>query len=128
MIPGGAKKVRTPKPPHQQQHQRQPGASSSSTKGAKTSDKGHDYEANDEEPQGVVAGGGGSRGGGRKVTAPALIDLQDDLSDALQARVRINVGARRGKLQVEFGSIDDLERIVGVIARGLQTDIRVDRG
>lgn len=82
----------------------------------------------DEEPQGVVAGGGGSRGGGRKVTAPALVDLQDDLSDALQARVRINVGARRGKLQVEFGSIDDLERIVGVIARGLQTDIRVDRG
>jgi ParB family transcriptional regulator, chromosome partitioning protein len=52
--------------------------------------------------------------------APGLIELQDDLSDALDARVRIQVGARRGKLQVEFRSVDDLERIVGVIARGLE--------
>lgn len=82
----------------------------------------------DVAPTAGTTSGGSSGGAARKVTAPALIDLQDDLSDALQARVRISVGARRGKLQVEFGSIDDLERIVGVIARGLQTDIRVERG
>lgn len=74
---------------------------------------------------GSSSGGGGSSSGKGRVTAPALIDLQDDLSDALQARVKIQVGARRGKLTVEFGSIDDLERIVGVIAKGLQTDIRM---
>ena len=74
----------------------------------------------------TTGGTAGGRGSGR-VTAPALIDLQDDLSDALQARVKIQVGARRGKLQIDFGSIDDLERIVGVIAAGLQADIRVDR-
>jgi ParB family transcriptional regulator, chromosome partitioning protein len=54
------------------------------------------------------------------LTAPGLVELQDDLSDALRARVRISMGARRGKLQVDFGSVDDLERIVGVIARGLE--------
>ncbi len=55
----------------------------------------------------------------RKPTAPGLLELQDDLSDALQARVRISMGARKGKLAVEFGSVDDLERIVAVIADGL---------
>jgi ParB family transcriptional regulator, chromosome partitioning protein len=55
----------------------------------------------------------------RKVVAPGLVELQDDLSDALMARVRISMGARKGKLQIEFGSVDDLERIVGVIADGL---------
>jgi ParB family transcriptional regulator, chromosome partitioning protein len=55
----------------------------------------------------------------RKVVAPGLVELQDDLSDALMARVRISMGTRKGKLQIEFGSVDDLERIVGVIADGL---------
>ncbi len=55
----------------------------------------------------------------RTPTPPGLLELQDDLSDALQARVRITMGARKGKLAVEFGSVDDLERIVAVIADGL---------
>lgn len=55
----------------------------------------------------------------RTPTAPGLLELQDDLSDALQARVRITMGARKGKLAVEFGSVDDLERIIAVIADGL---------
>lgn len=55
----------------------------------------------------------------RTPTPPGLLELQDDLSDALQARVRITMGARTGKLAVEFGSVDDLERIIAVIADGL---------
>ena len=54
------------------------------------------------------------------VTAPGLVELQDDLSDALDARVRISMGAKRGRLAIEFGSVDDLERIVSVIANGLE--------
>jgi len=57
----------------------------------------------------------------RRIVAPGLIDLQDDLSDALESRVRITMGARRGKLTIEFASVDDLERIVGVIAGGLES-------
>ena len=70
--------------------------------------------------RGSRAGGGGSS---RKVTAPGIIDLQDDLSDALAARVKISMGARKGNIRIDVGSVDDLERIVGVIARGLQADI-----
>ncbi|TVP67716.1 MAG: ParB/RepB/Spo0J family partition protein [Nitriliruptor sp.] len=55
----------------------------------------------------------------RTPTAPGVLELQDDLSDALQARVRITMGAKKGRLAVEFGSVDDLERIVAVIADGL---------
>ena len=55
----------------------------------------------------------------RTPPAPGLLELQDDLSDALQARVRITMGAKTGRLAVEFGSVDDLERIVAVIADGL---------
>lgn len=72
------------------------------------------------------SGRGSSSSGRQRVTAPALVELQDDLSDALKARVKISMGARTGKLTVQFGSIDDLERIVGVIANGLQQDIRLD--
>ena len=63
------------------------------------------------------------RGGARasRITAPGLVELQEDLSDAMEARVRITMGARKGRLQVEFASVDDLERIVGIVARGLES-------
>ncbi len=63
--------------------------------------------------------GGSSSPKRRTPTAPGLIELQDDLSDALEARVKISMGARKGKLTIEFVSVDDLERIVGVVAAGL---------
>lgn len=55
----------------------------------------------------------------QRIQVPGLVELQDDLSDALEARVRISMGARKGRLTVEFLSVNDLERIVGVIADGL---------
>lgn len=61
-----------------------------------------------------------------KLAAPALVELQDDLSDALKARVRISMGASSGRMTVELRSVDDLERVVGVIAAGLQQEIVVD--
>jgi len=84
----------------------------------------------DDAPDGdpSPSGASGSKGSGStkktsRLTAPGLIDLQDDLSDALRARVKISMGARKGTIRIDFGSVDDLERIVGVIAKGLQTDI-----
>ena len=58
---------------------------------------------------------------GARITAPALGELADRLSDALDTRVRVELGRRKGKITVEFGSIDDLERIVAVIAPQLAT-------
>jgi ParB family chromosome partitioning protein len=57
----------------------------------------------------------------RRITAPALGELADKLSDTLETRVRVELGRRKGKITVEFGSVDDLERIVSVIAPQLAT-------
>lgn len=56
-----------------------------------------------------------------RITAPALGDLANNLSDALDTRVRVDLGRRKGKITVEFGSVDDLERIVAIIAPSLAT-------
>lgn len=70
-------------------------------------------------PAPSTGGGGGSTGNaGRKDTG--LIDLQQDLSDALQTRVRIDMGARKGKIQIEVSSVDELHRVVAIIAAGVQ--------
>jgi ParB family chromosome partitioning protein len=50
-----------------------------------------------------------------------LSDLASKLSDTLETRVKVELGQRKGKITVEFGSIDDLERIIGVIAPQLAT-------
>ncbi|MGO9080931.1 MAG: ParB/RepB/Spo0J family partition protein [Streptosporangiaceae bacterium] len=44
--------------------------------------------------------------------APALKDLADRLSDVFDTRVKVELGQRKGKITVEFATIDDLERIV----------------
>lgn len=72
-----------------------------------------------DDDAGATASHRRTSGKDRSVAAPALIDLQDDLSHALQARVRITMGTTKGRMQVEFATIDDLERIVSIIARGL---------
>jgi ParB family chromosome partitioning protein len=48
----------------------------------------------------------------RQATAPALDRLADRLSDAFDTRVKVELGKRKGKIVVEFGSIEDLERII----------------
>lgn len=57
----------------------------------------------------------------RRITAPGLTELADKLSDALDTPVHVELGRRKGKVTVEFASVDDLERIVAVIAPQLAT-------
>jgi ParB family transcriptional regulator, chromosome partitioning protein len=47
--------------------------------------------------------------------APALAALADRLSDRLETRVSVDLGRKRGKVVIQFGSIDDLERIAGML-------------
>lgn len=65
-------------------------------------------------------GGSGATGRRRapapKISAPAVGELADKLSDVFDTRVRVELGRRKGRITVEFASIDDLERIVGVMA------------
>ena len=48
-------------------------------------------------------------------TSPGLDDLAARLSDHLETRVKVDLGKRKGRITVEFASLPDLERIVGVI-------------
>jgi ParB family transcriptional regulator, chromosome partitioning protein len=50
-----------------------------------------------------------------KPHAPGLNDLADRLSDHFETRVRVEIGRRKGRILVEFATVDDLERIVGML-------------
>lgn len=52
----------------------------------------------------------------RQPVAPGLKDLANRLSDVLETRVKVELGQRKGKIVVEFGSLDDLDRIVKAIS------------
>ncbi|HET8988767.1 MAG TPA: ParB/RepB/Spo0J family partition protein [Humibacillus sp.] len=52
------------------------------------------------------------RAGGRH---PQLDDFTSNLSDHLETRVNIALGQRKGKITVEFASIEDLRRIMGLM-------------
>jgi ParB family transcriptional regulator, chromosome partitioning protein len=45
----------------------------------------------------------------------ALAEVEEILSEQLATRVSIQMGAKRGRVTIEFGSTDDLERIVSEI-------------
>jgi ParB family chromosome partitioning protein len=55
---------------------------------------------------------------GRAPVAPALKDLADRLSDAFDTRVKVELGQRKGKIVVEFASLEDLDRIVKSMSSG----------
>jgi ParB family transcriptional regulator, chromosome partitioning protein len=52
----------------------------------------------------------------RQSSPPELSDLADRLSDAFDTRVKVELGKRKGKIVVEFGSLEDLERIVSAMS------------
>uniref|UniRef100_A0AAU3GU71 ParB/RepB/Spo0J family partition protein n=1 Tax=Streptomyces sp. NBC_01401 TaxID=2903854 RepID=A0AAU3GU71_9ACTN len=58
----------------------------------------------------------GPRAGGR--VAPALTDLASRLSDRFETRVKVDLGQKKGKIVVEFASMEDLDRILGSLAPG----------
>ena len=52
----------------------------------------------------------------RPPAAPALRRLADRLSDVFDTRVKVEMGKRKGKIVVEFATIEDLERIVDTMS------------
>jgi ParB family transcriptional regulator, chromosome partitioning protein len=47
---------------------------------------------------------------------PGLLELEQLLADRLDTRVGIHMGAKRGKVTIDFADLDDLERIYRLIA------------
>ncbi|WP_374626491.1 ParB/RepB/Spo0J family partition protein [Aeromicrobium sp. 50.2.37] len=56
-----------------------------------------------------------SRTQGRSISAPRLADLASRLSERYDTRVKVDLGKAKGKITVEFATIDDLERIVAMM-------------
>ncbi|MEU9577787.1 ParB/RepB/Spo0J family partition protein [Streptomyces chilikensis] len=54
---------------------------------------------------------------GAKVS-PALSELATRLSDRFETRVKVDLGKTKGKITVEFASVEDLERILTTLAPG----------
>jgi ParB family chromosome partitioning protein len=52
----------------------------------------------------------------RKISAPGVEELGTRLSDMFETKVKIQIGRAKGRIVVEFGSVDDLQRIIGVMA------------
>ncbi|MDO7868249.1 ParB/RepB/Spo0J family partition protein [Nocardioides jiangxiensis] len=92
-----------------------------------------DPEVQDRLAQRVVAEGISVRGleeivavgehGGRapqrsqraKVTAPGLGEISDRLSDRLETRVKVELGKSKGRITVEFATLEDLRRITDIM-------------
>lgn len=52
----------------------------------------------------------------RTETPPQIEELASRLSDRFDTRVKVNVGRNKGKIVVEFATMDDLERIIAAMA------------
>lgn len=52
--------------------------------------------------------------------APALDELATRLADRFDTRVKVAMGARKGRITVEFAGLEDLDRILAVLAPGEQ--------
>jgi len=50
-----------------------------------------------------------------KIIAPKLKEISDQLSDHLDTRVSVELGKKKGKIVIEFATIEDLDRIAKVI-------------
>jgi ParB family chromosome partitioning protein len=64
-----------------------------------------------------------SRPGGRptRLRPPGLLELEELLAAHLDTRVKIEMGPRRGRLLVDFATLEDLERIYRVMTTGRST-------
>ena len=51
----------------------------------------------------------------KRAIAPGLADLAVRLSDRLETRVRVDLGRTKGRISIDFASVDDLDRIVALL-------------
>jgi len=62
------------------------------------------------------------RGGRAKRPQPqGLVELADRLSDRFETRVKVDMGRAKGKVTIEFATLDDLHRIVVMLEPGAES-------
>jgi ParB family chromosome partitioning protein len=69
-------------------------------------------DATDDAP---ASGAGTDSPAVRQLRPPGLLELESLLGDHLDTRVKVDMGTKRGKVTIEFSTLEDLERIYKVI-------------
>jgi ParB family transcriptional regulator, chromosome partitioning protein len=71
------------------------------------------------DPEGALSSGNGDAADSRRrLRPPGLVELEELLGDHLETRVKISMGSARGKVVVEFSTLEDLERIYRLMTDG----------
>ena len=83
----------------------------------------HNEETEAGEAPDTEDGGERTTPAAKRLRPPGLLELEELLADHLDTRVRVSMGAGggRGKVVVEFGGLEDLERIYRVMTEGRPT-------
>jgi ParB family chromosome partitioning protein len=68
-------------------------------------------EAAGEGADAAPAGPTPAAGAGRRLRPPGLLELEELLSERLDTRVKVSMGSKRGKVTIDFATLEDLERI-----------------
>lgn len=88
--------------------------------------------APDDEPPAPASGTGspGRRGGASSSSGrPAgLLELEDLLGEYLSTNVRVSMGARRGKVTIDFADLEDLERLYHLMSGPNRPDPNTESG
>ncbi len=63
---------------------------------------------------------------GRRRVPAGVGELGERLADRLDTRVKVDVGRNRGRLMIEFATVDDLQRIVAIIEGRADTAAAAD--
>ena len=58
----------------------------------------------------------------RRLRAPGLLELEELLSAHLDTRVRVDMGAKKGRVIIDFATLEDLERIYRVMTEPAQPE------
>lgn len=69
-----------------------------------------------EELENKLAPGPEPKSPRRKLRPPGLLELEELLSARLETRVSVEMGAKKGRMNIEFANLEDLERIYRVIS------------
>ena len=79
-----------------------------------------DHEVDGADEPASASGGSGSSSGtidgagltpATKLRPPGLLELEELLAEHLETRVNVQLGAKRGKVTIDFADLEDLERI-----------------
>jgi ParB family chromosome partitioning protein len=69
------------------------------------------HNGGEEESQAPAPPPAGAPGPSRRLRPPGLLELEELLSERLATRVKVEMGAKKGRVVVEFATLEDLERI-----------------